>query len=104
MAISNSANAANAKKKRRYSRPKRTLDPGITFDYKDIFLLRRFINEYGRILPRRISGATSAQQRQLQQAIGRARVMALLACGPNDFRPQSGHYSGSAPSSPEGQT
>jgi small subunit ribosomal protein S18 len=70
-----------AKKKRRYMRPKRTLDPNITFDYKDVQLLRRFVTEHGKIVPRRISGASAQQQRSLTQAVKRARVMALIPYG-----------------------
>jgi small subunit ribosomal protein S18 len=70
-----------AKKKRRFSRPKRSLDPQIMFDYKDIQLLRRFVTEHGKIVPRRISGASAQQQRDLTIAVKRARVMALLGYG-----------------------
>lgn len=69
------------KKKRRFARPKRTLDPNITFDYKDVQLLRRFVTEHGKIIPRRISGASAAQQRALNTAVKRARSMALLGYG-----------------------
>ena len=47
-------------------------------DYKDEKLLRRFITERGKIVPRRISGTTAANQRKLAQAIKRARHMAIL--------------------------
>ena len=70
------------KKKRRYSRPKRVLDPQIVFDYKDVQLLRRFVTEHGKIVPRRISGASAQQQRALTTAVKRARMVALLAYGP----------------------
>jgi len=73
---------AAAKKKRRYSRPKRVLDPQILFDYKDVQLLRRFVTEHGKIVPRRISGASAQQQRDLTLAVKRARMMALLGFGP----------------------
>ncbi len=55
-----------------------TIKPGDPIDYKDVDLLRRFITERGKILPRRITGLTSKQQRDLTVAIKRARVMALL--------------------------
>jgi small subunit ribosomal protein S18 len=67
-----------AKKKRRFSRPKRVLDPTIRFDYKDVQLLKRFVTEHGKIVPRRISGASAMQQRELTLAVKRARVLALL--------------------------
>ncbi|MCS6770552.1 MAG: 30S ribosomal protein S18 [Kiritimatiellae bacterium] len=47
-------------------------------DYKDSELLRKFMTERGKIMPRRMTGATARQQRQLQAAIRRARVMGLL--------------------------
>ncbi len=47
-------------------------------DYKDVDLLRKFISERGKILPRRVTGTSSKYQRQLTQAIKRARQMALL--------------------------
>ena len=47
-------------------------------DYKDINRLRRFVNERGKILPRRITGNCAKHQRQLSEAIKRARAIALL--------------------------
>lgn len=47
-------------------------------DYKDTDLLLRYINEQGKILPRRITGTTAKQQRQLTRAIKRARHLALI--------------------------
>ena len=47
-------------------------------DYKDVKLLQQFIPERAKILPRRISGTCSRHQRILQQAIKRARHLALL--------------------------
>jgi len=47
-------------------------------DYKDIKLLQQFIPERAKILPRRISGTCARHQRILQQAIKRARHLALL--------------------------
>lgn len=48
-------------------------------DYKDTKLLGQFIPERAKILPRRISGTCAKHQRVLQQAIKRARHLALLA-------------------------
>lgn len=48
-------------------------------DYKDVDLLRKFVSERGKILPRRVTGTSSKYQRQLTTAIKRARQMALLA-------------------------
>lgn len=47
-------------------------------DYKDIDLLKRFINEQGKILPRRVTGVSAKFQRKLTRAVKRARHMALL--------------------------
>ena len=47
-------------------------------DYKDINRLRRFTNERGKILPRRMTGNCAKHQRQLSEAIKRARAIALL--------------------------
>ena len=47
-------------------------------DYKDIDLLKLFITEQGKILPRRATGVTVQQQRKLAKAIKRARILALL--------------------------
>jgi len=47
-------------------------------DYKDAELLRRFMTERGKIMPRRNTYATAKQQRTLCKAIRRARVMGLL--------------------------
>lgn len=52
---------------------------GIThIDYKDYELLKKFMTEQGKIMPRRISGTSAKQQRQLKEAIRRARVMGLV--------------------------
>ena len=47
-------------------------------DYKDAELLKRFISDRGKILPRRVTGTSAKYQRQLTVAIKRARHMALL--------------------------
>jgi small subunit ribosomal protein S18 len=47
-------------------------------DYKDVKLLQRFISERGKIVPRRITAVTAKEQRQLAQAVKRARELALL--------------------------
>ncbi|AJD92998.1 MULTISPECIES: 30S ribosomal protein S18 [Jeotgalibacillus] len=52
---------------------------GIThIDYKDVDLLRKFISERGKILPRRVTGTSAKYQRRLTVAVKRARTMALL--------------------------
>ena len=47
-------------------------------DYKDVDLLKRFISERGKILPRRVTGTSAKNQRKLTVAIKRARVRGLL--------------------------
>jgi small subunit ribosomal protein S18 len=47
-------------------------------DYKDIGVLKEFINENGKIIPARITGTKARYQRQLSVAIQRARFLALL--------------------------
>ncbi len=50
----------------------------ILADYKDIDLLRKFITEQGKMLPRRATGNCARHQRTLAMAIKRAREIALL--------------------------
>lgn len=47
-------------------------------DYKDVDLLKRYISEKGKILPRRVTGTCAKHQRALTVAIKRARIMGLL--------------------------
>ncbi len=47
-------------------------------DYKELDLLRKFISERGKILPRRVTGTKAKYQRMLTVAIKRSRQMALL--------------------------
>ncbi|UCH63318.1 MAG: 30S ribosomal protein S18 [Fidelibacterota bacterium] len=47
-------------------------------DYKDVRILRRFITDQGKIIPRRVTGACAQHQRQLTRAIKRARNIALI--------------------------
>lgn len=52
---------------------------GITdIDYKDLGLLKNYITETGKIVPSRMSGTNARYQRQLSEAIKRARFLALL--------------------------
>ncbi|MDR2210452.1 MAG: 30S ribosomal protein S18 [Spirochaetaceae bacterium] len=50
----------------------------LKIDYKDGDVLRKFITERGKILPRRITGTCAKHQRSLAEAIKRARIIALL--------------------------
>ncbi len=51
---------------------------GREIDYKDVRTLSRFISDTGKILPRHVSGVSASKQRELAQAIKRARMLALL--------------------------
>ena len=53
-------------------------DKEIRIDYKEDRVLRRFITERGKIIPRRISGTCARHQRALASAISQARHVALL--------------------------
>jgi small subunit ribosomal protein S18 len=63
-------------KKKKYCRFKKL---GIKYiDYKDADFLLKFVNEQGKILPRRITGTSVKYQRKLSKAIKRARHLSLL--------------------------
>ena len=63
-------------RKKKYCRFKKA---GIKYiDYKDAEFLKRFLNEQGKILPRRLTGTSQKYQRKVSQAIKRARHLALL--------------------------
>ncbi len=63
-------------KKKKYCRFKKS---GIKYiDYKDPEFLKKFLNEQGKILPRRLTGTSLKYQRKVAQAVKRARHLALL--------------------------
>ena len=63
-------------KKKKYCRFKKN---GIKYvDYKDPEFLKKFLNEQGKILPRRITGTSLKYQRKVGRAVKRARQIALL--------------------------
>lgn len=63
-------------KKKKYCRFKKS---GIKYiDYKDPDFLKKFLNEQGKILPRRLTGTSLKYQRKVAQAVKRARHLALL--------------------------
>lgn len=51
---------------------------GVTIDYKDTELLKKYITKFGKIVPRYYSGVCLKNQRKLANAIKMARIMALL--------------------------
>ena len=61
-------------------------DKEIYIDYRDPKTLRNFVTERGKIIPRRIYGTCASHQRQLTEAVKRARHLALLPyTGPTQF-------------------
>lgn len=63
-------------KRKKYCRFRRA---GIKYvDYRDVDFLLKFVNEQGKILPRRITGTSAKYQRKVATAIKRARHLAIL--------------------------
>jgi small subunit ribosomal protein S18 len=63
-------------KKKKYCRFKKA---GIKYiDYKDSSFLLKFVNEQGKLLPRRLTGTSLKYQRKVAQAVKRARHLALM--------------------------
>ena len=56
----------------------RYLDDVKVIDINDHEFLRKFVTEYGKIIPARLTGASAKQQRQIKQGIRRARNMGLI--------------------------
>ena len=54
-------------------------DENQVIDYKDVNLLKKYVSERGKILPRRITGNCAKHQRELTVAIKRARQLALIS-------------------------
>ncbi|MDD6031466.1 MAG: 30S ribosomal protein S18 [Kiritimatiellae bacterium] len=48
-------------------------------DLGDIEVLKRYVTEYGKIIPARVTGVTAMQQRQIKKGVRRARNMGLMA-------------------------
>ena len=51
---------------------------GKSVDYKDVMIVSKYINEKGKILPRRMSGACAKHQRHIAEQIKRSRFIALI--------------------------
>ena len=60
-------------------------DRTLTIDYKNVKLIRKFVNEQGKIIPGRVTGTCSKHQRQLTGAIKRARNIALLSYSGDEY-------------------
>jgi small subunit ribosomal protein S18 len=72
--VNESVQKAEVRKK--YCRFKKS---GIKYiDYKDPVFLLKFINEQGKLLPRRLTGTSAKYQRKVSQAVKRARHIAIL--------------------------
>ena len=62
--------------KKKYCRFKKS---GIKYiDYKDPVFLSKFVNEQGKLLPKRVTGTSLKYQRKVSQAVKRARYLALM--------------------------
>ena len=69
------------KKRKRFQRQKicRFTTEGIFYiDYKDVKTLKNMVSERGKIIPSRVTSVSSKKQRELSQAVKRARFLALL--------------------------
>lgn len=53
-------------------------DPELSIDYKDVKALQYMISERGKIVPRRINGTCARHQRQVNEAVKRARHLAMI--------------------------
>ena len=73
------APAARAVRSSAAARPARSPAQGAPkIDYKDVKLLQRYVSERGKIVPSRITAVSAKKQRELAQAIKRARFLGLL--------------------------
>lgn len=69
-------NTPDVERKKKYCRFKKN---GIKYiDYKDANFLMKFVNDQGKVLPRRITGTSLKYQRKVAQAIKRARHLSIL--------------------------
>ncbi len=67
--------------KRRYVRKKFCrfcAEKDLQLDYKNVYLVKQFVSERGKIVPRRISGTCASHQRKLTVEIKKARIVALI--------------------------
>ena len=64
---------------RDFSRRRPAIPANDKIDYNDIETLRRYVTEYGKIIPARVTGVTAMQQRAIKKGVRRARNMGLMA-------------------------
>jgi len=60
-------------------KPRRSLNGVKAIDSRDYDLLGRFVTEFGKILPARLTGANPKQQRQIKRSVRRARNIGIMA-------------------------
>ena len=72
------ANAPGGKPRKRRKVCQFCVDKATFVDYKDVAKLNKYTSERGKILPRRATGACAMHQRQVTEAIKRARQVALM--------------------------
>ncbi|MBF8257909.1 MAG: rpsR [Actinobacteria bacterium] len=68
--------------KRRYVRKKFCrfcAEKELQLDYKNVYMIKQFVSERGKIVPRRISGTCAKHQRKLTVEIKKARIVALIS-------------------------
>jgi small subunit ribosomal protein S18 len=71
--------SGDAPRKARSRFKKKVLDTrGLNIDYKNIEVIEKFVSKTGKILPRRMTGATARIQRQISREVKRARMANLL--------------------------
>ena len=61
------------------SRRRPSIPANDKIDLNDIEVLKRYVTEYGKIIPARVTGVTTIQQRQIKKGVRRARNMGLMA-------------------------
>lgn len=69
-----------------FKRKKRIVYEGVITDlnYKDVDVLKKFTNDKGKILPRRVTGANARDQRHIAKIVKQARAIALLPYAKKD--------------------
>lgn len=74
------ARGKKAQKPKRGTEPpkKIEIDEPEYVDFKDVDMIKRFLNEQGKLLPRRVTGVSAKFQRQLTRATKRARHLSLI--------------------------
>lgn len=77
-AAARTATKAQVQRRSRKAKVKATVGEFNLLDYKNVEVLKKFLSETGKILPRRRTGLTAKEQRILARTIKRARVLGLL--------------------------